>query len=169
MLFDDTVYKCSLHSITSDIRVMNDRSKRENIAGANTEIVGEIMVQPTINPNMYREIVTGMLIPAYRRTVKVGLFHDLHGDGYYRVPKKPVFIKINDQYLFGDYTSSLKVAQLEEIKEYIEKFSSDIDSYRYYLNSLFEKAEACYDRASLKGEISEKTKIKMLVKSIGKK
>lgn len=169
MIFDDTVYKCSLHSITPDIRVNHDWSKKENIASAETIIIGEIMVQRTLNPNVYREIVTGTLIPVYRTTTKFGLCYASHGNRYYKVPKKPVFIKINDRYAFGDYTSSLKVAPLEEVKNYIERFSGDIEGFKYQLNSLFERAEAYYEKASSKNDASDSAKIKMLVKSIGKK
>lgn len=136
--------------------------KRKNIAEADTLSVKKIMVQPTINPNVYREIVTGMLISVYRTTTKFGLCHALNGDIYYKVPKSLVFIKIYDMYNFGEYSSSLEVADLIEIEKYIMQHTSYITQFRQELNDIFQKAESYYESASLKSNISKKAEIKIL-------
>ena len=63
-MFDKTVYKCELLSVTPDIVVYNDKSMRKNIINADTMVVANILVQKTIRPDYMREIITGKLIPS---------------------------------------------------------------------------------------------------------
>lgn len=168
MLFD-TVYKFDLHSIKSNIRVNQDWNRKKNIAAANTEIVAELMVQPTFNPNIYREIVTGILIPVYRTTLKRGITHSIKGDTYYKVPKKPVFIKIKEINSYSEYTNDLVIAKAEEVKKYIEKHTSNVDDFKNKLNNIFQTAEEYYENASSQNNYSNKVMVKSLLKSLKKK
>ena len=167
MLFD-TVYECDLHSITSDIRVNQDWNKKANIAAAETKIVAKVMVQPTFNPNIYKEIITGTLIPAYKTTLKKGITH-LDEEIYYTVPKKPVFIKINENCFYMKYTSDLVVAKAEDIKRYIEYHSRNVLDFKTQLDYIFQTAENYYENAALKNNYSEKRMVKILLKSLRKK
>ncbi len=167
MLFD-TVYECDLYSITPEIRVNQDWNRRKNISEADTKIVSKIMVQRTINPNFYKEIITGMLIPAYRTIFKSGAFHSWGGDIYYRVPKEPVFIKFEERHFYDNHWNSLVVAQAVDVKKYIEEHASNVEKFKNELTNLFKTAEEYYEDAYLKNTYSNKKTVKSLIKTIKK-
>ena len=65
-MFNNTVYKCDLLSVTPDIKVYTDKSMKSNVMNADTTVVTTLLVQKTFNPSYFKEIVTGRLIPIYR-------------------------------------------------------------------------------------------------------
>ena len=169
-MFFDTVYKCDLHSITSDIIVYRDKSKIENIENAYTKVVAEIMVQKTFFPNIYKEIITGKLIHVYRTKHYIVYKYNDKKDTYkydfdYVVPKVPaktVFIKIfeNSTHKYSD----LKIAESCEIEKYIKE-NNNTNEYRRKLDEIFSKADEYYNNAyEQENYYYEKEKIKYLLK-----
>ena len=167
MLFDDTIYIADLYSITSGIVVNHDWSKKENIMEANAKVVKNIMVRKTFNPNVYREVVTGILIPVYRKTIKYGGVHSISGDVYYKIPNKPVFIKIYEEY-YSSYTTNLRAASFKQVENYVANID-DVEKFKNELNNIFLKAEEYYEKASLKNNYSDNKKAKKLLKSLNRK
>lgn len=160
----DTVYKCDLYSITDDINVLDDLSKKENIANASKKVVDTIMVQATFSNKFYREIITGILIPVYRKTMKYGIDTPDVGKLICKIPGRPVFIEVNEK-KFGDVilNSDLTAANFDEVKSYIEQHQ-DVVAFKNHLNVIFQNADEYYENNR-----SDKYKIHILLKSMRKK
>ena len=165
-MFDKTVYKCELLSVTPDIVVYNDKSMRKNIINADTMVVANILVQKTIRPDYMREIITGKLIPTYQ-VVKFETSTANNGRVVEDAPKSPIFIKYHKT--IGDEgwakSTDLVKATLDEVNEYA--FSHiDVDSYSQKIYDLFNKANEYYNNSYEKGLVSEDTQIKRMIKAI---
>lgn len=162
MLFN-TVYAFKLYSITPNIRVNKDWSKKDNLFDVDTDYLFTVMVKKTLNPNLYKEIVTGITIPAYRKIRKT-----VYTEKYilHKIPKKPVFIKINEKE--DDFIdSNIYIPTAKEVEEYIKEHTDD--NFKEKLKSAFKKAEGYYETAYLKGDYSDDKKIKQMLKSLRKK
>lgn len=161
-MFDD-IYECNLCSITPDIRVNHDRSKKSNIINAYKKDVMEIMVQRTHRRNFYREIITGILIPVYRmRSLGLGM-------ASCSIPKPflPYFIVIVEykDSLFERF-NNLTLAEDKDVKKYIEKHGSNPDGFKNELYEIFQKAEGYYEQAYSKNEYSDKYQVKSFLKNM---
>lgn len=165
-MLDKNVYEVDLYSITENIRVNQDWSRYENILNANLQEVATIMVLPTRNPKYFREIVTGMLIPVLRETTKTTLF--CYKDHYYTVPKTPAFIKIREVRFHEYYNNNLICASAENVRQYVEKHINNVDDFKMELSNIFETAEAYYENAKQKNDISDELIAKRLLKTIKK-
>lgn len=159
----NNIYECNLYSITPDIRVNHDWSKERNILRANKMNVKKIMVSPTFKRNFYREIITGVQIPVYR-------IHTLQSlcKVYYSIPSLflSYYIMIIENGLLFQYYNNLEIATTENLKEYLEKYSSNPAALKKELNEIFQKAEEYYECAYKKGEYSDEYKVKCLLKTI---
>ncbi len=159
----NNIYECNLYSITSDIRVNHDWSKAKNILRANKTDVMKIMVSPTFRRNFYREVITGISIPVYR-------VHKLQSlcSVYYSIPSPflPYYIMIIENGLLFQYYNNLEIASIENLKEYLERYSSNSDALKKELNEIFQKAEEYYEQAYKKCEYSDEYKVKSLLKNM---
>lgn len=142
------IYGCALHSITPDINIYKNSKKRENIEYADTKVVSRIMVKPTFIKNIYREIITGKMIPAYRL-----IFNRNKCFYKVQVPLSTVFIKveeeINNENKELSYTNNLHRADEQDVKKYIEENKSK-EEFKEYLDRLFEQGEEYYEDALAK-------------------
>lgn len=161
-MFNQTIYKCDLLSVTPDIRVNQDWPKKKNISEANKKIVKTILVQPTINPQFFKEIITEKRIPVYRITKKTGLFHSQDGDYYEYPPESPVFILVRENWFQPG--NNLTVASNQEIQEYLSQNNKEI--YINELNEVFEQATKYYNDAFDRNHYSDKAVVKSLLKKI---
>lgn len=159
------VYKCDLLSITPDIRVNTNQSKAHNIKNAKKEKKTTIIVKPSIFRNYFKEILTGVKIPIYRIQKTKG-----YGEREYHYPPKiPCFIQYEEQIEGEDYLgNTLQEATLEDIKSYLEKYTSksDREKFKKELIDYFLEAEEYYKKAQEKNIVSENTEIKKLIKKI---
>lgn len=157
------VYKCDLLSITPNIKVENDQSKKHNIKSAQKEKKKTIIVKPTIFRNYFKEILTGIKIPIYR-IQKIKGYEELE---YHYPPKTPCYIQYTEEIDGEEYLgNTLQEATLEEIKAYLDRYSSetDIEQLRKEITSCFFEAEEYYKKAQGKKNVSESAEIKKLIK-----
>ncbi len=170
---DKKVYKCDLLSITKDIRVNVDRPKKENLLHAETQVVEQVLVEPTFNESCFREIATKKIIPAFRIFNREDYFENYGGVTEIMVPKTACFIKYSEEEAFGDYKgNTLVVATADEVKAYLEQHLSPEGNYMDFEEKLdwyFEKAEAYYDEAKAKGVLSDRKTIKNMIRARRKK
>ena len=177
-MFDSNINECELLSITSDsITIDINKTKKENIkdalVGRDMFYVTTLMVQPTLNKKYFREIITKKLIPVCRiRTRYSYLFLEDHE---YMIPNIPCFIKYQETLWYGERRKcDLRIAEPQQIKEYIKKHMSSDETFNKFsneLNEIFKKAEEYYDSAYTAAEeynFKEKTAVKALIKSARK-
>ena len=165
-MFNNPVYKCELLSITPDIRVNVDKSMRNNVLNADTEVVSTVLVKKTWNPDYFREIVTNKLIPVYcvitfdNNTV-------LNGTTERSAPKSPVFVKchlkVGDEGLVLE--SDLIPATAEEVKTYVFDHM-DREKYGEKLDSIFNQGMTYYNDSKAKGIESDEKQIKKYLKAL---
>ena len=62
--FGKRIFKVNLLSVTPDIKVYKNFSKTKNITSAKKKVVTTVLVQRSLIPFYYREIITGKLIPS---------------------------------------------------------------------------------------------------------
>lgn len=171
MIFlDSTVYKCNLLTITEDVIVNADESKKTNIANAKIQPAITLMVQKSLSGNYFKEIITGKIIPAYREIYYKEEVFPFKEKVRYSFPKKPYFIKYvqrNDS-INNEYTNDLKEPSLQEVKEYI-KLHSDNKKFANILDTIFNQAEEYYNESLAKNNLSDEKQIKNIVKSLKKK
>lgn len=170
MIFDKNVYECNLYSITSDIKVNKDLSKRENIRkNFEIKVAEKVMVKPTIRKNIFKEIVTGKLIPAYR--ISYCSIGNALPDFTYTVPNSPVFIKVHEEYdiLSGDYDCDLynrRVTNNQDIIAYLQNHSKE--EWEEKLDSIFQQGEEYYNNAAAQNNYSNKAPVRTLLKAFRK-
>lgn len=119
-----------------------DKSVKDNLAEANSEVVMKIYATPTLNKNYYREIISGIKIPA--RTDHT----DELDDGtpvarYIHTIDSPVYIQAEEKMETSE----------EELKEYIAKYEN-ADLMKKILESHFQTGLARYQRAYEKQMLS---------------
>lgn len=164
-MFFDKVYECELYSITPNIRVNKDWGRYQSIEAAEVVPVMKIMVKKTFIKDMYKEIVTGHLIPAYRVTLNLNKAYPTFIN---HVPYKPVFIEF-EEVLQGIHTySKLEVAKADAVEAYLNKYLDKKDELEAYLEEKFEQAESYYEEALKLDNYSDKERIKTLLNSIPK-
>lgn len=139
-MFSKVIYECDLHSITPDILIKRKFKRRDNIENAYTKVVSKIMVRPTFIKNIYREIITGKKIPAYRL-----IYYKNKSFYKVQIPSSPVFIKVEEE-IGSEYTNNLKLAEEPDIKKYMQKNESKKD-LKEYLDSIFKQGEEYYENA----------------------
>ena len=131
-MFNNTVYKCELLSVTPDIKVYTDKSMKSNVMNADTTVVNTILVQKTFNPSYFKEIVTGRLIPIYR-VITYDTNTVLNGKVELDPPKSPCFIKydmtVGDEGLL--LSDNLVKATADEVSEYAFNHKHDELVVRY--------------------------------------
>ena len=112
-LLDNNVYEVDLYYLKD----WNKNNLDEMLENENYH--QKIMVQKTIYKNLYREIITGELINAY---VKIGKSRgeDWLPSKYERIyPKTNTFIYIDIIKYGSSLKTNYKVANLDEIREYL--------------------------------------------------
>lgn len=166
----EIIYECELLSVIGTTKnndefgeynnLIPDTNEESltNIEDADTEVVAKIMVEPTLMKNVYREIVTGKLIPAYVTYYDFNIITDKPRIVRREVPSLPIFIKV-ERYLplMGPIEDDLKPASLDSIKEYVELHKKD--EYRKQLIGAFRDSKANYNRLRL-------AKMKQLIKNL---
>ena len=160
------VYKCELLSINEDINVESDRSRRHNIANANTAPVATVLVQKTMRDNYFKEILTGILIPVYR----VERYRDFDDSPVViteEVPKYGCFIKYTARTRYERYLDDdLVVATADEVEEYIRNNRKEDMTYR--ITSYMKNAEMYYNSAKEKDKKSDDYRVRKLLKTLRK-
>ena len=161
-MFDRTVYKCPLYSVTPDIIVYNDWSIKDNINYEEIEQVGTIMVQPTFRRGVYKEVITGMKFPVYIMYSYPPWW--LECQRYPEVrPGSPAFVLMHVQVRKPDPSpTDWEKANADDLEKYLEQ---DPNNFKNQLENIKQKAYEYYDNASLKNYYSNKARVKSLVKS----
>ena len=161
------IYRCELLSIKPNIRVNKDESMRKNIANAEVEPVGEILVRPSGWSDAYVfEILTNRKIPVHT-TYTYHTCDMRNGDVEVTVPKSPCFVKVAK--VVKDDTTELvdgasKVTP-EEVYEYMAEHPNR-DDYALALFEIFNRGRMFYDNASKIGVYSDDKQIKMLLNTL---
>lgn len=157
MIINKNIYECELYSVAQKNEVLDENDQHKNFVVANTstvalsiknaetEVVGKIMVQPTVLKNIYREIVSGKLITAYYSHIEFDTLTDKRKVLSEIPPMSPVYI-IVDEYedFLGKSRLVLKTPSEEEIKEYIA--THDRGELRSQINDTIKKAQENYDK-----------------------
>ena len=158
------IYKCDLLSITKDIKVDKDKSKRENIRSAETEVVETVMVERTLLKDSFKELITGKIIPAYCiSTHKIDKNYE--GATYHYVPKKPYFIKYHEEEIVDEYQGNdLQLATADELEEYVAQNmpGGNFTNFSDRLDKIFKIAETYYNEAESEKLIGSKARIRSI-------
>lgn len=145
------VYKFELLSVAPNHKINDLGDKRSNIEVAETNSVGEIFAYKTMNPNYYRELITGKPIPVYRVIVKDSAFRRINK---VVVPNSATYIKIcetvDHEILNRSYSLIDSNPSEDEIYNYILKNTTNngTNCLEYYakLYVLFEYGERNYKK-----------------------
>ena len=165
-----TIYKCYLLTITKDIKINTSKTIQENISNAKVESTKIILVQPTNNPNFFKEIISEKLIPVYRITEKKSFFNEYKTNYEYTIPKTPYFIKYIERRNYNnEIITSLKEANLEEIQSYIDINASTKERYYKFINELNTIIEASKKHYYNAAKNSDSEKIKALIRHLKNK
>lgn len=155
---DNNVYECNLYSITSDIEIDSNLNMRKNIDNAPIEIVSKIMVQPTRRKNIYREIMTGVLIPAVVDDIT---FNPLTGDQillHRSVPKSPVFIYVQICHVKNAIPrKELEIIDTKRVQEYYDTHRRN--NLKSELNDIFNTANEYYNNALQNNMTTKKSRV----------
>lgn len=157
MLINKNIYECELYSIAPKKETIEASDESKNLVAeerqkavltikdAETEIVGKIVVQPTVVKNIFREIVTGKLITAYYSHVEFDTLTDKRIVLSEIPPMNPVYIVVDEYEDFmGKSRLVLKTPSEEEVKEYIE--THDRGELRSQIKETFQKGQENYDK-----------------------
>ena len=163
------IYRCELLSIKPNIRVNQDESMSKNIANAEVEPVGTIMVRPSSWTDKYAfEILTNRKIPIHT-TYTYQTCDMRNGDVEVSVPKSPCFIKVAK--LVKDDTMELVDGAIEatpeEVYEYMAQHPNR-DDYSLTLFEIFNRGRTFYDNAAKIGTYSDRKQIKILLNTLRK-
>ena len=160
------VYKCDLLTVTENIEVDRDASKRTNIRNAETRVAKTVMVERTLNG--FKELITGKKIPEYSiYTHKID--KDYPGEVTHFVPKKPYFIKFHEEELVDRYQGNdLQLATAEELEDYVGENmpGGEITHFSEELDKIFETAEFYYSAAEKSKIYGNKTRIRTVKRYI---
>ena len=166
----ETIYKCYLLTITKDIKINTNKTIQENISNAKVESKKLILVQPTNNPNFFKEIISEKLIPVYRIAEKKSFLSEYKTNYEYTIPKTPYFIKYTEKINYNnEIITTLKEAKLEEIQSYIDINAATKERYYKFineLNNIIETSNRIYYNAT---KDSESEKIKSLIRHLKNK
>lgn len=165
-----TVYKCNLYVVKDDAEIFVDKSKKSNILHAHmkkqTEAIMPVIVQPTIIPFHFKEIITGKLIPAYR------FVQDIHcRDFYHFGTKSPYFVEChyNSLGFIDKYNNNLATAA--EVKSYVDHAFANNNNYNKFANEIDNAISigiANYEKAISRNGITDELAAKKLVKAAKK-
>lgn len=159
------VYKCRLLSVSNNIKIYKDLSKRKNIEQAETVEVETIFVQQTSNPSYLKEVISGKLIPVFRIQKITGSGEEII---YKYPPAWPCYIKYIEELENEEYRgNTLEEANYEELKAYYDKYRGEetTEIMDKHLEEIFSQGESFYQEALKKQEMSEQGLIKKLIKS----
>ncbi len=161
------VYRANVYSINKGIKVEPNKSYGTNIANADKDVVAEIFVQETTNPNLCMEISTGLLIPlVYKEDASI-----FHSKTYWQ-NCYTVYVKKYKKYktycpyegvsgLLSTYfehdITRAACPSLEEVQLYIKNCQDDykrFSSFEEYLKNIFEKGNQYYSAAAMKNDVA---------------
>lgn len=161
-ILDSTIYECNLKVVCADSTAFTDKSKKENISKMKTCDQMKVMVQRTMSKSWVREIVTGTLIPV--NYIITGFDEDCASRYLFKASPAYILLEYGKLGPFKLYNPfSFIVAEDNKVLEYIKNHSNK-DEYAKLLQNIFNIAEQNYQAAIRNTGMSDKAKIKQLLK-----
>lgn len=167
-VLDSTIYECNLKVVRADSIAFADKSKKENISEMETYDQIKVMVQRTMSKNWVREIITGTLIPVNYIITYRDNYDGCYCDDRYLFKESPAYILLKYDKcgpLRLNSPFSLITAEDNKVLEYIKSHSNK-DEYAKLLQNIFNIAEQNYQTAIRNTGMSDKAKVKQLLKKI---
>lgn len=142
---DYRIYCAILYGITSDAIINPNLSKTKNLQRAiidnNIEQLEYLYLKKTIYRNLYQEIITGKMIPAYRK-INLGNFAETK-----RGPLESAFIIVPEKTLGYRNIMLNHISRYEKYKlDNYYKQHSDVNAFAQDLENIFAQAEQKYIR-----------------------
>lgn len=157
LMYMKSIYEVKLYSLSSDIVVYNDWSKKQNIHNnikmEHIQFIRRIMVQETMFKRYMKEIITGRYIPINKKQI----FWQ-YEQPFPRIPEEElkkvdysilanslVFIGLEEYFdIYGKSSNNIREVRGSQLEEYLKQNTSSTSTFRTDLENVFKESQGFY-------------------------